>query len=271
LGNRLDEVKDMAGRFGERNVFVTGAGGGIGARIAERLAAEGAAVAVVDIDANGAAATVNAIANAGGRAHPLQADVSSATSVERAADAAERVLGPLTMAVTAAGILHVAPFLELSETSWDRTINVNLKGTFLTVQAVARRMVSGGRRGAMVCVSSVAGRGGRADTADYAASKAGVISVVRSAALALAGSRITVNAICPGVVDTRMTRMIHEQRAQDAGISPEESLASMLPKIPLGRIETTDDVADAVLFLLSDDSSYITGQALNVCGGMEFD
>jgi len=114
------------------------------------------------------------------------------------------------------------------------------------------------------------GRGGRAANVDYAASKAGVISVIRSAALALAAHGITVNAICPGVVDTPMTRYLHEERSRLEGMTPEESLASMLKTIPLGRIETVDDVANAVLFLLSEEGSYITGQALNVCGGQVF-
>ena len=122
-----------------------------------------------------------------------------------------------------------------------------------------------------MAISSVAGRGGRPDATDYAASKAGVISLVRSAALALAAHRITVNAVCPGIVDTEMTRAIHIERARLAGVTPAESLASLAATIPLGRMETAEDVANAVAFLLSAEGSYITGQALNVCGGLEFD
>jgi NAD(P)-dependent dehydrogenase (short-subunit alcohol dehydrogenase family) len=132
-------------------------------------------------------------------------------------------------------------------------------------------MVAGQRSGAFVAVSSVAGRGGRATAADYAASKAGVISVVRSAALALAPHGIRVNAVCPGVVDTPMTDAIHEQASRELGITREESIARMVAGIPLGRIETVDDVASAVEYLLSDGAGYVTGQALNVCGGLELD
>jgi NAD(P)-dependent dehydrogenase (short-subunit alcohol dehydrogenase family) len=132
-------------------------------------------------------------------------------------------------------------------------------------------LVLAGRPGRLVGISSISGRSGRPNTVDYAASKAGVISVVRSVALALAKYNITVNAVCPGVVDTDMTRVLHLDRAHLAGISLEESLNSMLSKIPLGRIQTPADVAAVVAFLLSDDASYITGQSINADGGMEMD
>ena len=182
-----------------------------------------------------------------------------------------RGFGTITHGVAAAGIIATHPFLELTGRDWDRTLAVNLKGTFLTIQAIARQMVDSSRGGSLVAISSVAGRSGRPSATDYAASKAGVISLVRSAALALAADRITVNAVCPGIVDTDMTRAIHVDRARLAGVTPVESLASLAATIPLGRIETVEDVANAVAFLLSSEGSYITGQALNVCGGLEFD
>jgi NAD(P)-dependent dehydrogenase (short-subunit alcohol dehydrogenase family) len=124
--------------------------------------------------------------------------------------------------------------------------------------------------GAIVNIASVAGmRSGPLHS--YGPAKAGVISLTRSAALAFAQHNITVNAVCPGVVDTPLTRKIHEDRAQALGITPEESLARMIARIPLGRIESPDDIASAVSFLCSPDAAYITGQALNVCGGMEMD
>jgi len=132
-------------------------------------------------------------------------------------------------------------------------------------------MVAEGQPGSLVGISSISARGGRPTSADYAASKAGVISLVRSAALAFAKNQITVNAVCPGIVETEMTRSIHQDRARLSGITPEESYANILATIPLGRAQTAADVADVVAFLLSKDASYITGQALNADGGMEFD
>jgi NAD(P)-dependent dehydrogenase (short-subunit alcohol dehydrogenase family) len=136
------------------------------------------------------------------------------------------------------------------------------------MQFAARQMQGGGR---IVNISSIAGRSGRADQAPYAAAKSGVISLTRSAALSFASQGITVNAVCPGVVDTPITRRIHEIRASELGITPEESLARMIARIPLARIETPEDVAGVVSFFCSPEAAYVTGQSLNVCGGMEMD
>jgi NAD(P)-dependent dehydrogenase (short-subunit alcohol dehydrogenase family) len=262
----------MSGRRLEHHVaVVTGAASGIGAAVAKRVATEGAAVAALDWNLEGAQRIADEITAGGGDAQAYQVDVRSSREIEAALNETERALGPVSLVATCAGIVRTYPFLELPEEQWDLTFDVNLKGTFLVLQAVARRMVTTGRQGRMVAVSSVAGRGGRADSVDYAASKAGVISVVRSAALALAPHGITVNAVCPGVVETPMTRALHEERAARTGITPEESLAAMVRTIPLGRIELPEDVANAMVFLFSDEAAYITGQALNVCGGLVFD
>lgn len=260
----------MERRFDGRTVAVSGAAGGIGRACARHLAAEGAQVALLDIAMDGVRDTARLITADGRQCAIYQADVSSSTSVETALDKAEGELGPVTMAVGAAGIIQNTPFLELSESAWDRTLAVNLRGMFIVLQSVARRAVRHGG-GAMVAVASVAGRSGRPTAADYAASKAGVISLVRSAALALAGDGVTVNAVCPGVVATEMTRAIHQEKAAISGITAEESLARQAAQIPLGRVESPEEVAEAVAFLLSPSAAYITGQALNVCGGLEMD
>jgi NAD(P)-dependent dehydrogenase (short-subunit alcohol dehydrogenase family) len=258
------------GRFDGKTAIVSGAGGGIGRACARLLAAEGAKVAVADIATGPAQETADLITGDGGVARVYPVDVTSGAAVEQVVAMAENELGPLTLAVSAAGMIRNRPFLELPEDSWDLTMSVNLKGTFLLLQAVARRARRHGG-GAMVAVASVAGRGGRATAADYAASKAGVISVVRSAAQALAEFGITVNSICPGVVDTEMTRAIHETKAKIEHITPQESFDRQAAQIPLGRIVSPAEVAETAGFLLSPSASYITGQAVNVCGGLEMD
>lgn len=249
--------------------MVTGAAGAIGGAIAARLAAHGARVAMWDAD-------VDALKSSGtGSRHqgdvlPVECDVADAASVEAALDATCTGLGVPAKVVAAAGVIDIHEFLQLPSTQWQRTMAVNLGGAFLTVQRCARRMVNAALPGSMVCIASVAARGPRPDAADYAASKAGVISMVRSAAVALAPADITVNAVCPGVVDTAMTRRNAERRAELSGIEQQQAMDKLAQQIPLGRLQTSKDVADVTEFLLSKQASYITGQALNACGGLEF-
>lgn len=261
---------DLAGRAG----VVTGGANGIGAGVARRLAAAGAAVAIWDADGPGAQAMAAAISGEGaapGTVIGIGCDVADQASVDAALERTRAELGVPTLLVTAAGIMRLAGFLDLDPGQWRRVLDVNLTGTFLSVQACARAMTQAGAAGSVVCVSSVAGRGPRADAADYAASKAGVISLVRSAAVALAPFRVTVNAICPGVVETQMTQRNAAQRARSGGKSTDDALRDLADRIPLGRTQTVSDVADVVSFLLSPAAGYVTGQALNACGGLEFD
>ena len=256
------------GMFDGRNAFVTGAGNGIGRGVALRLASAGAALALNDIDAAALEAVVGEIRDAGGHAVGYPADVSSPAAMQAAVAEATGALGPLTLGVTSAGIVNIVPALELSEEAWDRTLSINLKGTFFTLQALARHMMAGDG-GRLVAIASIGGKRGRADAVDYTASKAAVVSVVQSLAMALA-PKVQINAVCPGIVDTAMTPKIHRARAKRAGITEEESVNALVATIPMGRIETPDDVARAVQYFLSDEADYVTGQALNVCGGMIF-
>ena len=256
------------GMFDGRNAFVTGAANGIGRGVALRLASAGAALALNDIDPAALEAVVGEIRDAGGRAVAYPADVASPSAIGAAVAEAGDELGPLTLGVTSAGIVNIAPALELSEEAWDRTLSVNLKGTFFTMQALARHMMAGDG-GRLVAIASIGGKRGRADAVDYTASKAAVVSVVQSLAMALA-PKVQINAVCPGIVDTAMTPKIHKARAERAGITEEESVNALVATIPMGRIETTDDVARAVQYFLSNEADYVTGQALNVCGGMIF-
>ena len=247
--------------------IVTGAAQGIGRAIARRLARDGFAVAIVDINADALEEVKREIEDLGAQALPLKADLSQLDDVQKIiANSVE--WGQLTVLINNAGRVSTRPYLEVTEEEWDTILTLDLKTVFFAMQFAARQMSSGSR---IVNISSVAGRSGRPDQAPYAAAKSGVISLTQSAALSFASQGITVNAVCPGVVDTPLTRRTHEIRGGVLGITPEESLARMVARIPLRRLETTDDVAGAVSFLCSADATYITGQSLNVCGGMEMD
>ena len=244
---------------------VTGAGQGIGRAIACRLARDGFAIAIIDINDDALDNVKNEIEKLGAPVLALRADLTKLDEIQKVIDRAAE-WGQLSVLVNNAGRVLITPFLEISGDEWDTILTLNLKTVFFAMQFAARHMQTGGR---MINLSSISGRSGRPDQAHYAAAKCGVISITQSAALAFASQGITVNAICPGVVDTPMTTGIHEMRAKALGITPEESLSRMVAKIPLGRLEKTDDVAGVVSFLCSAGASYITGQSLNVCGGME--
>ena len=244
---------------------VTGAAAGIGAATARALADAGYTVACWDLDdaVTGTAERVGGLA--------VRVDVADADAVTAALAETRQRSGVPTAVFTGAGIMRTAPFLDLTPADWQRTLQVNLTGTFLVLRACAAAMVEAGRSGAMVAGASVAARGPRADSADYAASKAGVISLVRSAALALAPQGIRVNAVCPGVVDTPMTQRNAQGRAERDGRTPQDVLDALVATVPLGRMARADEVAGVVVRLLGDEFGYVTGQALNVCGGLEFD
>lgn len=245
--------------------IVTGAGQGIGRAVALRLARDGFAIAIVDINTDALDKVKKEIEELGGQALALKADLTKVDEIRKVIERSAE-WGQLTALVNNAGRVLITPFLEISEQEWDSILTLNLKTVFFATQFAAKQMQSGAR---IVNLSSISGRSGRSDQAHYAAAKCAVISLTQSAALAFATQGINVNAVCPGVVDTPMTTGIHEVRAGVLGITPQESLARMVAKIPIGRLETTDDVANVISFLCSPDASYITGQSINVDGGME--
>jgi meso-butanediol dehydrogenase/(S,S)-butanediol dehydrogenase/diacetyl reductase len=257
-------------RLHGRVVLVTGAARGIGAATARRLAADGARLVLADLDGPG----VEKVAGEVGQV-AVQADVTRRDDVDRMIDEAYRRWGRLDVLFNNAGVIRVQPLLEVTEEEWDRVLGVNLRAVFFVLQAAARRMVrqdpmpGSELRGKLIQTASIAAyRGGNSLMTPYSASKAGVVSLTRSAAQALAPHRITSNCVCPGAVDTEMWRQIAREWGALEGRASDEVWQRRIAPIPLGRPETPDDVAGVVAFLAGPDSDYMTGQALNVDGGL---
>ena len=244
----------MAGKLAEQVALITGAGRGIGAAIAQLFAAEGARVAVADIDLGTATETAASLAIGG---LPLAMDVAAKSSVDAGVQAVLEHYGQIDILINNAGYLVYSTFEDCSEELWDRTIDINLKGPFLCSQAVLPHMKKRGR-GAIVSMSSLAAKtGGLAAGPPYAAAKAGVATLTTNLARTLAPHRIRVNAIAPGVIDTVMTS------------APQH--AALTAQIPLGEKGRPEDVARCALFLVSEDARHITGELIDVNGGLFMD
>ena len=258
------------GRLTGRAVLITGAARGIGAACARRLAADGAKLVLADLDGAGAeklAAELGQVA--------VRADVTRPEDIERIVDEPYRRWGRLDVLFNNAGVIRVQPMLEVTGEEWDRVMDVNLRAVFFVLQAVARRMLDqdlmpeSELRGKLIQTASIASfRGGNHLMTPYSASKAGVVSLTRSAAQALAAQRITSNCVCPGAVETAMWEQIDREWGALEGLGQGEAWKRRIRNIPLGRPERAEDVAGVVAFLAGPDSDYMTGQALNVDGGI---
>lgn len=236
--------------------LVTGAAQGIGRAIALILAQKGADIVVSDINLEKAEETVREIETIGRRAMAIRADVANTNDVERMVEAILGRFGQIDILVNNAGITRDKLILRMTEEDWDAVLNVNLKGTFNCTKAVVRHM-SKQRRGKIVNIASVVGEMGNVGQANYSASKAGVIGFTKTIAREFAQRGINVNAIAPGYIETPMTEVL-----------PEKVKEELRRMIPMGRLGRPGDVAEAVLFLVSEASRYITGQVLNVNGGI---
>ncbi|CAN5348587.1 3-oxoacyl-[acyl-carrier-protein] reductase [soil metagenome] len=239
--------------FDGKVVVVTGASRGIGRAIASSFAAKGATVACVATTEANAQATVEAI---GGQSKAYGCDVSDATAVESTFEKIVQDLGTPAILVTNAGITRDTLMLRMKEEDWDRVIDVNLKGSFLWIRAVTKSMMKA-RYGRIVNISSVVGQSGAAGQVNYAASKAGIIGMSKAVAKELGSRGITCNVVSPGYIATDMTEAL-----------PEEMKEYVNKTAPAGRLGTPEDIAAAVVFLASEEASYITGQALTVDGGL---
>lgn len=244
-------------RIQDKAAIVTGGGSGIGQGTCIRLAEEGAAIAIFDIDLEGARHTAQEIEEAGGKALALKVDVSRAAEVEAAVQEVISAFGKIDILVNNAGLSTMTSIAKMTEDVWDSTLDVNLKGVFLCCRAVIPPMKER-RCGRIVNISSILGLTGSPARVHYSAAKTGVIGFTRGLAAELGPFNINVNAVGPGIIDTPML---------ERDVGPE--LRQRLPeRVPLRRLGVPRDIADAVLFLVSDESSYISGQCLFVCGGI---
>ncbi len=271
----------MKRRLNGKTAIITGSGRGIGKAVALRLAEEGANIVAADINGQTAEQTREEIRALNRLALSCCVNIAQIKQIETMVEAAVAEFGKIDILVNAAGVARTGLFMELTEREWDSVIDTNLKGTTFCIQAVGRQMIgqvpeqvrTTGRAdrsyGKIVNFSSISGRHGRAEQVAYAASKAAIISVTQSAALAFAPYNINVNAVCPGVIPTPMWEQIDRDRGRIAGIAPGKSMQVFIERTPLKRSGTVEDVAGVVAFLCSADSDYMTGQTLNVDGGFE--
>jgi 3-oxoacyl-[acyl-carrier protein] reductase len=245
----------------ERVAIVTGAARGIGAAIAQRLAASGDAVGVIDLKEADTTATVDAITSAGGRAIGVGADVSDADAVTAAVDRIATELGAPTILVNNAGILRDSMLFKMTDGDWDAVIGVHLRGAFLMSRAVQAHQVAA-KWGRIVNLSSTSALGNRGQ-ANYSAAKAGLQGFTKTLAIELGPFGVTVNAIAPGIIATDMLR----ETAERIGMTFEDYLIEATKDVPMRRAGTPEDIAAVAAFFCSEEASFVSGQVLYVAGG----
>jgi meso-butanediol dehydrogenase/(S,S)-butanediol dehydrogenase/diacetyl reductase len=247
--------------------IVTGAGRGIGRATALELARLGADVVVAELDQANAERTATELRALGRRALVVPTDVTSREHLRAMTDQTRAAFGQIDILVNNAGIYRTAPVLEVTEDHWDAIMTINAKGVFFAAQAVLPDMIAR-KHGVIVNLASMAGKIGSPDSLPYCASKAAVVSMTKSLALAHAADGIRVNCVCPGFVETDMWTYLAQERGERLGQTAEEFSRHARQRIPLGRMERAEDVANVIGFLASPRAEYMTGQALSIDGGL---
>ncbi|MBO6508945.1 MAG: L-iditol 2-dehydrogenase [Roseibium sp.] len=251
-------------RLDGKSALITGAARGIGKSFAERYVAEGATVAIADINLEGAEA---AAAGLGSNAYAVHLDVTSQGSIDKAVTSVEEKTGGLDILINNAALFDLAPITEITRESYQRLFEINVAGTLFMMQAAARSMIRRGQGGKIINMASQAGRRGEALVGVYCATKAAVISLTQSAGLNLIQHGINVNAIAPGVVDGEHWDGVDALFAKYEGLEPGEKKSSVGAAVPFGRMGTADDLTGMAVFLASSDADYIVSQTYNVDGG----
>jgi NAD(P)-dependent dehydrogenase (short-subunit alcohol dehydrogenase family) len=247
--------------------IITGAGRGIGRATALELAQMGAAIVIAELDSASAERTAAEVKSRGRRASVVPTDVTSLTDLRAMAERTRAKFGRIDILINNAGIYRAASPLDITEEHWDAIMNVNAKAVFFASQAVLPVMIAQ-RRGSIISLASMAGKVGSRSNLPYNASKAAVISITKSLALAHAADGIRVNCVCPGFVETDMWIAVAREQGALMGLAPEEFTRQRAAQVPLGRMERAEDVANVIGFLASERAAYMTGQAINVTGGL---
>jgi NAD(P)-dependent dehydrogenase (short-subunit alcohol dehydrogenase family) len=254
---------ELAGQI----AIVTGAGRGIGRATALELARLGADIVVAELDRATAERTAMEVKGLGRRVSVVPTDVTSRTDLKAMVENTRTEFGRIDILVNNAGIYRAALPLDITEEHWDVVMNINARAVFFASQAVLPTMIAQ-KRGTIISLASMAGKTGSRTNLPYNASKAAVISITKSLALAHAADGIRVNCVCPGFVETDMWTAVTREQSALLGLSPEDFHRQRAAQVPLGRMERPEDVANVIGFLASDRAGYMTGQAINVTGGL---
>ena len=253
----------------DKVAVVSGAALGVGRAIVLVLAAEGARVAIADIDANEAKRVADEVAQAGGKALSIRTDVSKSEQVKAMVEEVLQTFGRIDILVNNAGVVGPqCPWADLSEDGFDLVVGVNLKGTYLCSKAVTSHMIAR-KSGKIINIASCVAKTGEPFNGIYSATKAAIVNLTQSMAFELAPYNINVNAACPAAMETRLMEKVYRERSRYIGLTPEEFRKKIRASFPLPNELTVEDVADVVVFLASDRAKMMTGQAVNITGGLE--